>query len=97
MKTITYTYNEKRSTNKDYMIAALTDSIDDGGAAYESAVEYNIDCPYHSHSDCLNEHEGNEYGTAAYSAGCIRCKLSWLNREYDTYPSCDGRWEVEDE
>ena len=94
MKTITYTYDEENSTNRDYLIAALTDSIDDGGASYESVAEYNIDCPYHS-NDCLNEHEENVCGTAAYREGCLRCKLSWLNRKYDTYPSDDGQWEAE--
>lgn len=92
MRTITYTYNEKMPTNKDVMVAALTNSIDDGGAYYEGVVEYYIDCPYYSDSDCLNEHDGNKVGTAAYSAGCVRCKLSWLNRERGTYPSNDGRW-----
>ena len=35
MRTITYTYDEENPTNKDYVIASLTDSIDDGGASYE--------------------------------------------------------------
>ena len=35
MTTINYTYDETKATNKDYLIAVLTDSIDDGGAAYE--------------------------------------------------------------
>jgi hypothetical protein len=95
MRTITYTYDEENPTNRDYLIAALTDSIDDGGASYDSALEYNIDCPYINSTDCLNIHEDNEYGTATYGDGCLRCKVSWLNRRYDTYPSYDGRWEVE--
>ena len=93
MRTITYTYDETKPTNKDYLIAVLTDSIDDGGASYESVAEYDIDCPYVSSTDCLNEHEGNEYGKAEYREGCVRCKLAWLDREYDTYPSDDGKWE----
>ena len=93
MRTITYTYDETKPTNKDYLIAALTDSIDDGGASYESVAEYDIDCPYISSADCLNEHEGNEYGKAEYREGCLRCKLAWLDREYDTHPSDDGKWE----
>lgn len=95
MRKITYTYDEEKPTNKDYLIAALTDNIDDGGASYESVVRYNVDCPYLHDSDCLNEHENNEYGTKEYYKGCIRCKLTWLDREYDTYPSVDGIWEVE--
>ena len=93
MRTITYTYDETKPTNKDYLIAALTDSIDDGGASYESVAEYDIDCPYVMGADCLNEHEGNEYGKAEYREGCLRCKLAWLEREYDTYPSDDGKRE----
>lgn len=94
MRTITYTYDEQKPTNKDYIIACLTDSIDDGGASYESMTKYNINCPYFRDDDCLNEHEGNEYNTKEYNEACVRCKLSWLNRRYDTYPSEDGVWEV---
>lgn len=92
MRTITYTYDETKATNKDYMIAVLTDEIDDGGASYESMARYNINCPYFKYSDCLNEREGNKYDTKEYKDGCIRCKMAWLDREYDTYPSDDGKW-----
>ena len=68
MRTITYTYDGEHPTNRDYLVAALADSIE-------------------------NEHEGNEYDTKEYKEGCIRCKLAWLDREYDTYPSDDGVWE----
>ena len=97
MRTITYTYDETRYTNKDYLILELTESIDDGGAGYESVAEYNIACPYRYNNDCLNHHEGNQYGSKEYRDGCVRCKLAWLEREYDTYPSDDGKWEVEDD
>lgn len=93
MTTITYTYDETKMTNRDYMIAVLTDSIDDGGASYESLAKYDIACPYNSEDDCLNSHEINGYGTNEYSKGCTRCKLLWLKREYDTYPSDDESWE----
>lgn len=96
MRTITYTYDETKCTNKDYLIAALTDDIDDGGASYESVAEYDIACPYRCMADCLNEHEGNEYDTKEYHKGCVRCKLAWLERGFDTYPSEDGKWEVEE-
>ena len=96
MTTITYTYDETRCTNKDYLILELTESIDDGGAGYESVAEYNIACPYFGYENCLNYHEGNEYDTKEYKDGCVRCKLAWLEREYDTYPSDDGKWEVKD-
>lgn len=93
MTTITYTYDKTKATNKDYLIAVLTDSIDDGGAAYESVAKYDIACPYVGYSDCLNEHEGNKYDTKEYNEGCVRCKMAWLDRVYDTYPSDDGIWE----
>ena len=92
MKTITYTYDETKPTNKDYLIAVLSDNIDDGGSSYASVAEYNIECPYLGMEDCLNEHNEYEYGTEEYKGGCIRCKLRWLDREYDTYPSDDGTW-----
>ena len=94
MRTITYTYDESKPTNKDYLIAALTDSIDDGGASYESVAEYDIRCPYVRNSDCLNHHENNKYDSKEYRECCVRCKLAWLDRGYDTYPSDDGKWEV---
>ncbi len=96
MRTITYTYDEAKATNKDYLIAVLTDNIDDGGASYESVAEYDIACPYYGNSDCYNDHFGNEYDTKEYKEGCVKCKLAWLEREYDTYPSDDGKWEVEE-
>lgn len=99
MRTITYTYDENKPTNRDYLIAALSDSIDDGGASYESVAEYNIYCPYIGYGDCLNEHEDPSRGcnSREYKEACVRCKLSWLAREYDTYPSDDGRWEIDDD
>lgn len=93
MRTITYTYDEGKATNKDYLIAALTESIDDGGASYESVARYDISCPYFHEADCLNEHEGNTYDSKEYHECCVRCKIAWLDRVYDTYPSDDGIWE----
>ena len=96
MTTITYTYDETKCTNKDYMILELTESVDDGGAGYESLAEYHINCPYTHSCDCLNDHEGNKYDTKEYKQGCVRCKLAWLDRCFDTYPSEDGKWETEE-
>ena len=96
MRTIVYAYDESRPTNRDYLIAVLTDSIDDDMASYESMAKYNIGCPYFDNAHCLNEHEENEYGTEEYEEGCVRCKLAWLDREYDTYPS-DGILERREE
>ena len=84
MKTLTYTYDETRPTNKDYLICALADAIDDGGASYEAVAKYNINCPYYSSVECLNEEADNEYGTEAYKEACLKCKLAWLERIYDT-------------
>ena len=94
MRHITYTYDEDKATNKDFIIAALTDNIDDGGAAFDSMVEHYIDCPYGLNTDCYNEHFGNKYGTGKYEEGCVKCKTTWLERGYDTYPSDDGIWEL---
>ena len=94
MRHITYTYDECKPTNKDFLIAALTGNIDDGDATFGGVVEYNIDCPYGLNSDCYNEHFGNEYGTDEYKEGCVKCKTTWLERAYDTYPSDDGIWEL---
>ena len=96
-RTIIYTYNERHPTNKDYLIEVLTGSIDDDGASYEAMAKYDIECPYFGNSNCLNEHEGNKYDTEAYKEGCVRCKMAWLEREYDTYPSDDGIWERREE
>ena len=96
MRTITYTYDETKATNKDYLIAVLADDIDDGGSSYESVAKYEINCPYSYDADCLNEHEGNKYDTKEYNEGCVRCKMAWLERVYDTYPSDDGIWEVQE-
>lgn len=97
MRAIAYTYDEENPTNKDYVIACLTDSIDDGGASYESLMKYNIACPYSGIVDCLNHHERNAYGTNEYEEECVRCKTAWLDRQYDTYPSDDGKWELEND
>lgn len=96
MRTITYTYDEQKPTNKDYIIACLTDSIDDGGASYELMIRHNFNCPYYREDDCLNEHEGNTYDAKEYNEACVRCKSAWLDRQYDTYPSEDGVWELQE-
>lgn len=94
MRHITYTYDEDNATNKDWLIAALTDNIDDGGASLDSVIEDNIDCPYRLFCDCYNNHFGYEYNTEEYKEGCVKCKTAWLERAYDTYPSDDGIWEL---
>lgn len=93
MRHITYTYDECKPTNNDFLIAALADDIDDGGASLNSIIENNIDCPYRLLSDCYNDHFGYEYDTEEYKEGCVKCKTAWLERAYDTYPRDDGIWE----
>ena len=98
MKTITYTYDETKCTNRDYIIAALAEEVDDGGSSYVSVAEYNIDCPYCWNKDCLNHlHEDIEYDTKKWKENCVKCKLAWLEREYDTYPHEDGKYELSED
>ena len=96
MRTITYTYDETKVTNKDYIITALAEDIDDGGSGYVSVAEYQINCPYVWNSDCLNHVKNVEYDSKEYKKNCVKCKLAWLEREYDTYPHEDGKYEVEE-
>ena len=66
-------------TNLEYLVAALTDEIDDGGASYEAALFYNIACPYHQGD--MRCH----CGITGYSTSrelCFGCKDEWLNSEY---------------
>ena len=79
-------------TNREYMAKQLSnpDWIDDGGASYESMVEYNINCPYF-HGDTRSHCKDIE---AEYLAGrrnslsptkyeCIAFKHEWLEAEVD--------------
>lgn len=60
-------------TNREYLIAALTDQIDDGGVSEEAAIYYNIACPYYDGDPrChCNKAEINR-------ETCVVCKLEWL-------------------
>lgn len=65
-------------TNLEYLIAALTDKIDDGGSAYEAAVHYNIACPHflcEQNLPCDRRAPSREI--------CVPCKMEWLNKEID--------------
>jgi hypothetical protein len=66
-------------TNLDYIIAALTDQIDDGGASFESVVHYYISCPHYSDETGLP----CDYAEISRDV-CVRCKMEWLEKEYDT-------------
>ena len=70
-------------TNREYMAKQLSDPdwIDDGGASYDSMVEYNIACPYfggdkraHCRSGCTG---------MPTRKMCSECKLEWLEAEVD--------------
>lgn len=65
-------------TNKEYLLAALTDKFDDGGASYESTVYYNIACPYHEGDpDALCD------SCPMFSREqCTECKMAWLEKDY---------------
>ena len=66
------------------------DWIDDGGASYESMVEYNISCPYFhgdERSHCRNiEAEyltGRRNSMSPTRWECGQCKLEWLEMDVD--------------
>ena len=66
------------ATNLDYIVAALTDEIDDGGASFESVVHYHLSCPHFS----------DEIGLPCDDAEisreiCVPCKMEWLEKEYE--------------
>lgn len=65
-------------TNREYLIAALTDQIDDGCASEEAAIYYNIACPYYANdprSKCRYRELDRET--------CVACKWEWLDSEVD--------------
>lgn len=66
-------------TNLEYIIAALSDEIDDGGASFEAVVHYNLSCPHFS------DEKGLPCDYAEISRElCVQCKMDWLGKEYDT-------------
>ena len=65
-------------TNLEYLLIALKDEIDDGGASFEAAVHYNIACPhYYGKKDLLCEDK------KPCREICVECKMKWLEEEYD--------------
>ena len=83
-------------TNQEYLIIALKNKIDDGGAAREAVIRYKIDCPYmlgDKRALCGGRRERMNRGT------CVKCKEAWLNAQVDEQDesatnknliSCDG-------
>lgn len=66
-------------TNQEYLIAALNNDFDDGGASREAAIHYNICCPYRG-ADSRCECRGNEEISREV---CVRCKEKWLGSEVE--------------
>lgn len=71
-------------TNRDFMAGLLKDraSVDDGGAAYEVMVHYNIACPYHvgdERAHCYSDDTDTEPDRKV----CVACKDEWLDMEVD--------------
>ena len=65
-------------TNQEYLIAALNDEFDDGGASREAAIHYHICCPYRgsdSRSECKDKEISREV--------CGLCKEKWLESEVE--------------
>lgn len=63
-------------TWREYIIAALSGGIDDGGAAEESVIYYDISCPIRSGSAPC---DGAPNITREM---CVACKEAWLDSEY---------------
>lgn len=68
-------------TNREYMIAQLTDNnfIDDGGESWEAMISCNIGCPY----DAFDERGHCQPDRIADRDLCISCKSEWLDMEVD--------------
>jgi len=66
-------------TNLQFLIAALTGEIDDGGASFEAEVHYHIACPHFQGEENLpcEDHEPSR-------EICVPCKMQWLEAEFDT-------------
>lgn len=71
----------KKMTNLKYLIAALTDQIDDGGASRECVVYYNIACPYGCGDP--RAHCFGRLDLVGHRDTCVACKEEWLESEVD--------------
>ena len=67
------------ATNWEYIKAAIDGEIDDGGAAAESTIFYNIACPYYG-EDPKAKCRGVDKPTRQM---CVECKAEWLEEEYE--------------
>lgn len=75
--------NDKRITNREYIVNLLNDPnwIDDGWAAYEAMLHYNIKCPYMVRDRRAYCHGKDD--DFINRDNCYICKEEWLNREVD--------------
>lgn len=67
-------------TNLEYLLKALQDEIDDGGASFEAAVYYNIACPYIDicmDMPCIGKDKEPSRKL------CVECKMKWLEEEHN--------------
>lgn len=71
----------KIMTNREYIIKALTDGFDDGGATEESTIVYNIACPYFAGDE--RAHCNDLDGMPDRWKECRDCKWEWLDSEVD--------------
>lgn len=69
-------------TNREMLIKALNDDFDDGGATYDSVVDYNINCPYFGNDNRAHCHYNEPYQALTHEQ-CLECKLEWLEAEVD--------------
>ena len=75
-------------TNREYLARMLADPdwLDDGGAAWEAMVNYNINCPYLGNDERAHCHgKSLDYVTGPDSREhCVACKMEWLEQEVDS-------------
>ena len=71
----------KIMTNREYIIKALTDGFDDWGIS-ESAIVYNIACPYYT-GDKRAKCHNVAYDKIDKWEHCRDCKYEWLDSEVD--------------
>ena len=68
-------------TNREYMVAVLTDQVDDGYASYEAMLHYNISCPYFSGDKRAHCYEKDD--SFINRDNCYYCKHEWMENEVD--------------
>ena len=62
--------------------AIVHGEFDDGGATYDSVVDYNINCPYYGNDERAHCRENAPYQALTHEQ-CLYCKLEWLEAEVD--------------